>query len=225
MRNQLAPLAAQALGGEPVEWQPGEMAADGAITQGGWRSEDGRFISVESLAAELIREDEPLAIATVTMQAPRTPDPGVCVQMAEVEVDKETGQVTLTRLVTAQDVGTIINELGHQGQINGGVVQGIGYALMEELIVEDGHVTTPNFADYKMPTIRDIPELITVNVPDHGEALGPFHAKSIGEIPTIPTAGAIANAVADAIGAPIVELPVTAERVFQALSARGTSQS
>ena len=145
--------------------------------------------------------------------------------MAEVEVDKETGQVTLTRLVTAQDVGTIINELGHQGQINGGVVQGIGYALMEELLVEDGHVTTPNFADYKMPTIRDIPELITVNVPDHGEALGPFHAKSIGEIPTIPTAGAIANAVADAIGAPIVELPVTAERVFQALSARGTSQS
>ena len=197
----------------------------GPVTQGGWQSEDGRFISVESLAAELIREDEPLAIATVTMQAPRTPDPGVCVQMAEVEVDKETGQVTLTRLVTAQDVGTIINELGHQGQINGGVVQGIGYALMEELIVEDGHVTTPNFADYKMPTIRDIPELITVNVPDHGEALGPFHAKSIGEIPTIPTAGAIANAVADAIGAPIVELPVTAERVFQALSARGTSQS
>ena len=225
VRNQLTPLAAQALGGEPVEWQPAQFAADGAITQGGWRSEDGRFISVESLAAELIREDEPLAIATVTMQAPRTPDPGVCVQMAEVEVDKETGQVTLTRLVTAQDVGTIINELGHQGQINGGVVQGIGYALMEELIVEDGHVTTPNFADYKMPTIRDIPELITVNVPDHGEALGPFHAKSIGEIPTIPTAGAIANAVADAIGAPIVELPVTAERVFQALSARGTSQS
>ena len=108
-------------------------------------------------------------------------------------------------------MGTIINELGHQGQINGAIVQGVGYALMEELLVEDGRVTTPNFADYKIPTVQDIPELITVNVPDYGDALGPFHAKSIGEIPTIPTAGAIANAVADAIGAPVVELPLTAE--------------
>ena len=138
-------------------------------------------------------------------------------------MDSETGQVTLQRLVTAQDVGTIINELGHQGQINGAIVQGIGYAMMEELIVEDGRVTTPNFADYKIPTVRDIPELVTVNVPDNGDALGPFHAKSIGEIPTIPTAGAIANAVADAIGTPVVELPVTAERVLKALAAKGGS--
>ena len=221
VKEQLAPLAARALGGEPVEWRPGQLNEDGVLTPGGWQSADGRFISLESLAAELIREDEPLASATVTMQAPRTPDPGVCVQMAEVEVDSETGQVTLQRLVTAQDVGTIINELGHQGQINGAVVQGIGYALMEELTVEDGRVTNPNFADYKIPTVRDIPELLTVNVPDYGEALGPFHAKSIGEIPTIPTAGAIANAVADAIGVPVTELPVTAERVLQAIARKG----
>ena len=107
------------------------------------------------------------------MRAPRTPDNGVCVQMAEVEVDVETGQVFLKRFLTAQDVGTIINELGHQGQINGAVVQGIGYALMEELVLEDGRVITPNFADYKMPTIQDAPQLITVNVPDRGDALGP----------------------------------------------------
>ena len=221
VKEQLAPLAARALGGEPVEWRPGQLNEDGVLTPGGWQSADGRFISLESLAAELIREDEPLASATVTMQAPRTPDPGVCVQMAEVEVDNETGQVTLRRLVTAQDVGTIINELGHQGQINGAVVQGIGYALMEELTVEDGRVTNPNFADYKIPTVRDIPELLTINVPDYGEALGPFHAKSIGEIPTIPTAGAIANAVADAIGVPVTELPLTAERVLQAIARKG----
>ena len=221
VKEQLAPLAARALGGEPVEWRSGQLNEDEVLTPGGWQSADGRFISLESLAAELIREDEPLASATVTMQAPRTPDPGVCVQMAEVEVDSETGQVTLQRLVTAQDVGTIINELGHQGQINGAVVQGIGYALMEELTVEDGRVTNPNFADYKIPTVRDIPELLTVNVPDYGEALGPFHAKSIGEIPTIPTAGAIANAVADAIGVPVTELPLTAERVLQAIARKG----
>ena len=223
VKEQLAPLAVRALGSEPVEWHAAQWREDGVLAPGGWGSADGRFISLESLAAELVREDEPLATATVTLQAPRTPDPGVCVQMAEVEVDSETGQVTLQRLVTAQDVGTIINELGHQGQINGAVVQGIGYALMEELIVEDGRVTTPNFADYKVPTVQDIPDLITVNVPDYGEALGPFHAKSIGEIPTIPTAGAIANAVADAIGTPVVELPLTAERVLQALSSKGRS--
>ncbi len=221
VKEQLAPLAAQALGSDAVDWRPARWGEDGALAPGGWESDDGRFMSLESLAAELVREDEPLASAKVTLQAPRTPDPGVCVQMAEVEVDSETGQVTLQRLVTAQDVGTIINELGHQGQINGAVVQGIGYALMEELIVEDGRVTTPNFADYKIPTVRDIPELVTVNVPDYGEALGPFHAKSIGEIPTIPTAGAIANAVADAIGAPVVELPLTAERVLQAIARKG----
>ena len=221
VKGQLAPLAARALGSEPVEWRAAWWGEDGALAPGGWEAADGRFISLESLAAELVREDEPLAAASVTLQAPRTPDPGICVQMAEVEVDSETGQVTLQRLVTAQDVGTIINELGHQGQINGAIVQGIGYAMMEELIVEDGRVTTPNFADYKIPTVRDIPELVTVNVPDNGDALGPFHAKSIGEIPTIPTAGAIANAVADAIGTPVVELPVTAERVLKALAAKG----
>ncbi len=220
VKEQLAPLAARTLGSEQVEWRSAQWSEDGALSPGGWQSEDGRFISLESLATELIRDDEPLAAATVTLQAPRTPDPGVCVQMAEVEVDSETGQVTLQRLVTAQDVGTIINELGHQGQINGAIIQGVGYALMEELLVEDGRVTTPNFADYKIPTVQDIPELITVNVPDYGDALGPFHAKSIGEIPTIPTAGAIANAVADAIGAPVVELPLTAERVLQALAAK-----
>ena len=223
VKEQLAPLAARALGSDQVEWRAAQWTDDGELSPGGWQSGDGRSISLESLATELVREDEALATATVTLQAPRTPDPGVCVQMAEVEVDSETGQVTLQRLVTAQDVGTIINELGHQGQINGAIVQGVGYALMEELLVEDGRVTTPNFADYKIPTVQDIPELITVNVPDYGDALGPFHAKSIGEIPTIPTAGAIANAVADAIGAPVVELPLTAERVLRAISAKGGS--
>ena len=224
VKEQLGPLAARALGSEQAEWRAASRSESGELSPGGWESPDGRFISLESLAAELIREDEPLAAATVTLQAPRTPDPGVCVQMAEVEVDAETGQVSLRRLVTAQDVGTIINDLGHQGQINGAVVQGVGYALMEELTVEDGRVTTPNFADYKIPTTQDIPELVTVNVPDYGEALGPFHAKSIGEIPTIPTAGAIANAVANAIGAPVVELPLTAERVLRALSAKDAAE-
>ena len=121
-------------------------------------------------------------------------------------------------MVTAQDVGTIINTVGHQGQINGSVVQGIGHALMEELVVEDGRVITPNFNDYRMPTTEDLPELTTVHVFEPG--MGPYTSKSIGEIAIIPTAGAIANAVADAIGAPVRELPITAERVLAAIRDR-----
>ena len=210
VQKQLAPLAARAMGVDTAEWVSAQP--------GGWGGGGDRFISLEALATELVREGEPAAHAQVTLRAPRSPDPGICAQMAEVEVDTETGQVTLKRLVTAQDVGTIINTLGHQGQIDGGVVQGIGHALMEELLVEDGRVTTSNFSDYKMPTIQDVPELTTVNVPEPGQ--GPFNAKSIGEIPTIPTGGAIANAVADAIGAPVLELPVTAERVLAAIAVR-----
>jgi CO/xanthine dehydrogenase Mo-binding subunit len=219
IKEQLLPLAASTLGAGSVEWTPAEPLPDGSTRPGGWSSGDGGFISLEDLASERIKEGDAVAHAQVTLQAPRNPDPGVCVQMAEVEIDEETGQVTLKRMVTAQDVGAIINSLGHQGQIDGSVIQGVGYALMEERILDDGRITTTNFNDYKMPTILDVPEPITVNVPDPGT--GPFGAKSIGEIPHIPTAGAIANAVADAIGAPMFELPVTAERVLAAIRSRG----
>ncbi len=219
IKEQLAPLAASALGAEAAGWTPAKPQPDGTTSPGGWSSSDGGFISLEDLASELINEGDPAAHAQVTIRAPRSPDTGICVQMAEVTVDAETGQVSLKRMVTAQDVGAIINSLGHQGQIDGSIIQGVGYALMEELVLEGGRITTPNFNDYKMPTVQDVPELITVNVPDPG--MGPFNAKSIGEIPHIPTAGAIANAVADAIGAPLFELPLTAERVLAALRSRG----
>ena len=211
VKEQLAPLAAQAMGVPEAEWAGG--------FPGGWSGGDGKFITLENLATELVKEGDPAAHAQVTLAAPRTPDPGVCAQMAEVEIDVETGQVTLRRIVTAQDVGPIINETGHQGQINGCVIQGMGHALMEELVLDDGHIITPNFNDYRMPTIEDLPEMTTVNVYIPGE--GPFGAKSIGELPHIPTAGAIANAVADAIGVPVLELPITAERVFAMLQTRG----
>jgi CO/xanthine dehydrogenase Mo-binding subunit len=93
---------------------------------------------------------------------------------------------------------------------------------MEELAKDQGRITTANLGDYKLPTARDIPELTTVNLPAAGP--GPFDARSIGELPHIPTAGAIANAVANAIGAPILELPITAERVLAALSSKGAAQ-
>ena len=142
-----------------------------------------------------------------------------CAQAAEVEVDPETGAVTVKRLVSAHDVGTILNPLMHQGQVEGGVIQGLGYALMEELQTEDGHISTVSFGDYKIPTIADVPELVTVLV-EGNNGPAPYRSKGIGESANIPVAAAIANAVADAIGAPVSSLPLTAERVLRAIRVR-----
>ena len=137
-------------------------------------------------------------------------------QVVELEVDSETGQIRLLDVVTAHDVGTIINPLGHQGQIEGGLLQGVGFGLLEELRIEDGQVSTLNLGDYKLPNIRDIPPLTTVLVE---EELGPapFHGKAIGESSITPTGAAIANAVYDAVGVRFHVLPINAEKVYWAL--------
>jgi CO/xanthine dehydrogenase Mo-binding subunit len=137
-------------------------------------------------------------------------------QVAEVAVDPETGEVTLRRLTTAHDTGVIINPVGHQGQIDGGVVQGIGYGLIEYLPVQDGRVEVANFGEYKIPTVKDIPALKTVIVAS-GEGVGPYKVKGIGENPISPAAPAIANAIEDAVGVRIKDLPITAEKVYAAL--------
>jgi len=143
-------------------------------------------------------------------------------QIAEVAVDLETGQIEVVRLTTAHDTGRIINPLGHQGQINGGAIQGVGYGLLEEIPLDDGHVTTPSFAEYKIPTIADVPRLHTVLL-ESNDGAGPVKAKSAGEIANAPTAPAIANAIADAIGTRVYDLPLTAERVYRTL--KNTSHS
>jgi CO/xanthine dehydrogenase Mo-binding subunit len=137
-------------------------------------------------------------------------------QVAEVSVDPETGAVTLLRFTTAHDVGQIVNPIGHQGQIDGAVMQGLGYALLEELQIEDGRVTNLSLGDYKLPTMRDAPPLTTVLVKS-ANGVGPYQIKGIGESPLTPVAPAIANAVADAVGVRIRDLPVTSEKVFLAL--------
>jgi putative selenate reductase molybdopterin-binding subunit len=141
-------------------------------------------------------------------------------QVADVEVDRETGEVHVKRVTTAHDVGTVINPIGHQGQIYGGFVTGLGLAVSEELVSDDGRILNGNLGDYKLPNIRDLPELETVLVPSTG-GIGPYDAKAIGELANNATAAAIANAVADASGVRLFELPVTAERVYQRLRAEG----
>jgi CO/xanthine dehydrogenase Mo-binding subunit len=137
-------------------------------------------------------------------------------QVAEVAVDPDTGEVKVLRFTTAHDSGVVLNPIGYQGQVNGGFQHGLGYALMEELVVEDGRVVTLSFGDYKMPTVNDMPPLTTVVLEsEHGE--GPYKVRGIGEAPCIPVAPAIANAIEDACGVRIRHLPITAEKVYRAL--------
>ncbi|MCH8298711.1 MAG: xanthine dehydrogenase family protein molybdopterin-binding subunit, partial [Chloroflexi bacterium] len=142
-----------------------------------------------------------------------------CTQVAEVHVDPETGEVTVNKLITAHDTGAILNPLNHQGQVEGGLIQGLGYALMEELKLEDGQISTLSFGDYKIPTSADVPVMETVLVRgDAGPA--PYESKGIGESSNIPVAGAIANAVFDAVGVRITDLPISADKVLAALKAK-----
>ena len=141
-------------------------------------------------------------------------------QAAEIEVDPETGQVKVRKIISAHDVGTIINPVTHRGQVEGGMVQGFGFALTEDLADEDGKILTANLGEYKLPNIRDIPRHETLYI-RNDDGPGPFQTKPIGEHGAIPTAAAIANAVYDAIGAQIRDLPITAEKVYSAMRQKG----
>jgi len=136
---------------------------------------------------------------------------------AEVEVDCETGKLRLVKYVTAVDVGKAINPLGCRQQLEGAAITGMGQALFEEIVFDNGQIVNPNFVDYVLPSLGDMPpsiEPILVEVP-HLE--GPFGAKGIGETALIPVAPAIANAIFDAVGVRIRDLPIKAEKIFLAL--------
>jgi CO/xanthine dehydrogenase Mo-binding subunit len=147
-----------------------------------------------------------------------------CAQVAEVAVDEETGAVTLQRFTTAHDVGTILNPIAHQGQIEGAVMQGVGQALLEELQYDGGQIINLSLGEYKLPSMRDIPELRTVHVQSAGGPT-PYGGKAIGEQPISSVAPAIVNAVLDATGISLKELPVTSEKVFRALQERAKTAS
>jgi len=137
-------------------------------------------------------------------------------EMIEVEVDPETGHVRPVDAVTTADVGTIINPVAYQGQLDGGFVYGYGQAMTEELVHEEGRIVTSSLAEYKLPTQGDIPPIRMVMLPAK-VGPGPFGAKSVGENTNIGVGAAIANAIYDAVGVRINVSPITAERVYAAL--------
>jgi len=144
------------------------------------------------------------------------PDYAYGAHAVEVAVDTETGEVTVLKSIGAHDVGQAINPQAVAGQIEGGTAQGHGYALSEEMLFEEGQLVTPSFSEYLIPTAMDMPRVQSI-ILESRSGLGPFGAKGIGEPAMTAVAPAIANAVADAIGVRIFELPITPERVVRVL--------
>ena len=169
---------------------------------------------------DVVKANEGPVTVSVETEVPRKgSSTSFIAQVAEVEVDRETGRVKLNKFVTAHDVGTIINPLGHQGQIDGEAIMAIGSSLMEELIDDQGKITTTNLGEYKIPNILDIPKLKTVLVQGKNGP-GPYEAKGIGEHANVTPPAAIANAVHDACGVRLFDVPVTAEKVYKALQVK-----
>lgn len=137
-------------------------------------------------------------------------------QIADVEVDDETGEVEVLRIVATHDCGTPINPMLVEGQIQGGISMGVGFALQEEILFKDGKQVNPNLTNYIMPTSLDMPEL-EVEMVDNYDPTGPFGAKGAGEPTAVPTAAAIMNAIYDAVGVRITSLPATSEKVLSAI--------
>lgn len=176
----------------------------------------GRTVTVSDIASHAMESnDGPVTGQWVVGKIPTYPS--YSVNIATVEVDPGTGRVHLLDLVAAQDVGRALNPMLVEGQMQGGATQSIAYGMMEGMVYDDkGRVRNANLLDYAIPTAPDVPNIKTVIV-EEGCEHGPYGAKGVGEPPIIPGAAAIANAIYDAVGVRVTELPMTPERVVAAL--------
>src|SRR5262245_36171889 len=212
-REELFAFAAQSL-----EVDPKELELDNGMIQ---HKKSKRKMSF----AEVVKfKGAPVYVRGYYKSSEKSHDASVSAQIAEVHVDPETGQVTLRNMISAHSTGRVINPLMHQGQVEGGVVFGLGYALTEEVMFDNGKVTTSNFGEFKIPNITDIPPLKTLVMENVPAGPGPYNSLAIGEVANTPTAAAVANAVADACGVRITDLPVTSEKVYRALKNQSASR-
>ena len=186
---------------------------------------DGQVISADGASWRLEEVTGLLEDAQILGKGARGPNPtGMRVltfgiQVAEVAIDIETGEVRVERIAAIHDVGRIINPLGAQSQVEGGIIQGLGHTLSEERLLDpqSGATLTQTLDSYKLPTIADVPEIVCEFVDKPDEHLTNLGSKGLGEPPIIPTAAAIANAIRDATGAEIHSLPITREEMLRAL--------
>jgi CO/xanthine dehydrogenase Mo-binding subunit len=210
VKEKLVALAAARLGCRPEEIR----AANGRYTAPGRKAM--RFSDVMAFAVE----QNGAAINHLSVYEPsRAPITSFAAQVAEVEVDPATGQTKVKKLTTAHDSGTVLNHLSYTGQIDGGVITGLGFALMEDNSLVDGKMLTANLGEFKMATAADVPKLTTVLMEDANGPI-PYQGKAIAEIPNVPTAAAIANAIQDAVGVRLFDLPLASEKIYAALHKR-----
>ncbi len=206
VRAQVLRLASQML----------EAPADALVCAGNRISAPGKSISMADLAMHALYREKVQIMDGASHFNTDSPPP-FSATFAEVEVDTQTGRVRVHHLATAVDLGVAINPMQAEGQVEGAVTQGLGFALTEELLLDgDGCSRNPNFLDYKIFTTKDMPALTTILV-ETEEPLGPYGAKSVSEVPINAVAPAIANAIFDAVGVRLRKLPIRPEDVLQAL--------
>jgi CO/xanthine dehydrogenase Mo-binding subunit len=180
-------------------------------------SADGQRLTFRE-AAEKLNDDRPIMASAATH--PQDVGPGFGVHVVDVEVDPETGKVTILRYTAAQDVGKAVHPDHVEGQIQGGAAQGIGWALNEEYVYDgQGHLLNASLLDYRMPVAPDLPmiDTILVEVANPGH---PYGVRGVGEVPIIPPAGALANAIYHAVGVRLTRLPMSPAQILQALWAK-----
>jgi CO/xanthine dehydrogenase Mo-binding subunit len=136
---------------------------------------------------------------------------------AEVEVDTETGHVRIAKLVNVVDCGKAINPKSVTTQISGAALMHVGFTMFEKMHIDGGQVTNASLADYKIPGFHDVPEVMENIYVEHDQSNGPFGAKGVGEVATFCTSPAVANAIDDAVGVRLMEMPLNAEAVYRAL--------
>ncbi len=216
-------LAAYNLGQQLLKDMKSRLADQWEVASADVRYEDGTFSAgSESVpfveAAGLVQREEPL-MASSTVH-PQDFGPGFSTQCVDIEVDPDTGKITILRYTIAQDVGKAIHPSYVEGQMQGGVAQGIGWAINEEYIYDDeGHLLNASLLDYRMPTALDLPmiETIMVEVPHPAH---PYGVRGVGEVNIVPPAGAVANAVYQATGVRMDKLPISPANLLEAMWAR-----
>ena len=219
VRRELAEVAAAHLGVDAtaVEWR------DGAIRHGnhvidlaelaGLAGGPGGVYSAEAQYVGASHDPDPNGYEDIA------PTYSFAAHAVEVEVDRDTGAVKILKVVAAHDSGTILNPVSARGQVEGGVVMGIGAVLGESLIFEEGRVVNPSYSDYVVPRASDSPEILTIFV-ESGDDVGPYGAKGLGEIPLITIGPAVTNAIHHAVGVRLKDAPHTPDRVLGAIRRR-----
>jgi xanthine dehydrogenase molybdenum-binding subunit len=192
-----------------------DVDLDAVRYENGIFSQNGSQMTFKQAAETLAKEDVPV-VASASVQ-PKQVGPGFATHIVDVEVDPETGKVSILRYTAVQDVGTAIHPSYVEGQIQGAVAQGIGWGLNEEYFYDsEGHLLNSSLLDYRMPTSLDLPmiDTILVEVPNPGH---PYGVRGVGEVPIVPPAAAVANAIYQAVGVRMEELPMSPPKLTKAM--------